>query len=115
MGEIRKYSCFTWERQEDQSGCEVWRLSSVKDIEGFTQFALKNYGGEPNDKSAFSGWRIVSGGPFTAAGGWTNIEDALTDVTPWLVDRYRKEAEMLKAKLGRLIAAIDEFDSVLSA
>lgn len=80
---------FTWERR-DSGGDECWDVILPKDS-GLTNFCVKNYGGKPNDETGFSGWRVVSGGPFTHVGGWTSRMDAIHGAAPWLMAYYKKQ------------------------
>lgn len=95
---------FTWER-EDNGGCENWTLVNDPDLKQ-THWSLKNYGGAPIDSNAFSGWRLVSGGPFTKAGGWKSRDEAMKSVIPWLVEYFEDETTEMLAKMALARAAI---------
>jgi hypothetical protein len=99
---------FTWRREDSSNGEECWELVRP---EGLTYFCVKNYGGEPNANSGFSGWRLVSGGPFTEAGGWTSRGDAMSGVVPFLIEYYRYQAASRMAEAERLEAAVSAFIS----
>lgn len=108
---------FTWVK-EDASKREykeeVWALKRITDHQ--TYFVLKNYGGKPNDESAFSGWRLVSGGPFTSAGGWDNLQDAVHEVTPFLIGYLNEQASRKLAEAKQVIKELEAFQlSVVSA
>lgn len=100
-----KVGPFTWTR-EDNGDCECWELVTPKET-GLTYFCLKNYGGKPNNSSGFTGWRLVSGGPFTNAGGWTSRENAMHGVIPFLLNYYREQAARLIAKAQRINRAMN--------
>ena len=91
---------------------EVWELQRP---DGFTSFCLKNYGGKPNDRTGFSGIRLVSGGPFCTAGGWTEFDKAFVEVVPWLTAYYQDEAKKLLEKANRMIQFATNFSDVVSA
>ena len=99
---------FTWERQERESGCEVWNLLRPEGVE-MTYFCLKNYGGQPGP--GFNGWKLVSGGPFDSAGAYSSLEEAIDGVTPYLVGRYIAEANQARKRAERLIAVVENFTS----
>jgi len=84
---------FTWDvRISDKDrDRETWMLQLP--APGMTVFYVKNYGGDPDPKTAFSGWRVGSGGPFTSWGGWTSRDDALRGATPKLIEYYLKEID----------------------
>lgn len=99
-----KVGPLTWKRDKD-SDEECWDVVIPKDC-GIPSFCVKNYGGKPNNSSAFSGWRVVGGGPFTAAGGWTSREDAMRGAAPFLLNYYRENAESLAAEAKRRQVAL---------
>jgi hypothetical protein len=106
-----KVGPFEWVRRDDTRE-ESWDLVQPKDA-GLTHWAVKNYGGKPNDASGFSGWRLVSGGPFTSAGGWTTREDAMYGVIPWLMKRFREDLKAKLEKCDQLKAALTAFEAEL--
>lgn len=87
MQKISAYG-FTWQYRES-GGQECWEIV-LPDGTGLPHFAVKNYGNTSNTKSGFSGWRVVSGGPFTQAGGWTTRDDAMKGAAPWIRNYYRE-------------------------
>lgn len=120
---ITKVECgpFTWvkrpidvrvDRSHPQE--EVWEVQTPTDI-GMTSFVVKNYGGKPSNKCAFTGWRLVSGGPFSQVGGWTNRDDAIIGVTPFLIKFYRERAADLIAKANKIIQVVSNFNDSVSA
>lgn len=90
MNKTIKHGPFLWVRR-DSGGSECWDVEMPKNI-GLTFFCVKNYGGEPVSSDAFSGWRVVSGGPITSVGGWTSRDAAIAGATPYLIARYAQEA-----------------------
>lgn len=90
---------FTWEKREDATD-ETWEL--VRDPEAdLTYFVVKNYGGEPGP--GFKGWKLVSGGPFDAAGAWSSRDEAMAGVVPFLLEWYERQvAELLLELEARL-------------
>jgi hypothetical protein len=81
---------FTWERA-DHDEHECWVLVRPLDLH-MTFFVLKDYGNSRYCGSdSFSGWRVVSGGPFTNAGKWSSREEAMQGVVPWLTEWYERE------------------------
>lgn len=94
--------------REDSGGSEAWEVATPK-VDGLPCFRVKNYGGKPNDANPFSGWRIVGGGPFTEAGGWTTRNAAIRNATPWLLRYYHNNATEQKAKLEATLAALDQW------
>lgn len=106
-----KVGPFEWVRRDDGRD-EAWDLVPPKGLRP-TYWCVKNYGGTPNEESGFSGWRLVSGGPFTTVGGWTTREDAMRGVVPWLLNHYctelqnrLKEAERAKIVVTALLTNI---------
>lgn len=101
---------FTWIKRADQSECEVWELEREKDA-GLTHFVIKNYGGEPG--SGFSGWKLVSGGPFDSAGAYASREEAMVGVVPFLIEWYANEiVELMDKATGRIIALKRFFETM---
>lgn len=94
--------------RNDSGGCECWDVVLPDNLR-LTRFGVKNYGGEPNDLSGFTGWRVVSGGPFTNAGGWSSRDAAICGATPWLIDYYRKQAAEAMAEAATLMNATAAF------
>lgn len=111
-GDRIKRGPFTWERK-DNGDDECWNLVTRPDLPT-THWSVKNYGGKPDPENSFSGWRLVSGGPFTRVGGWTTREDAIAGVTPWLIERYKTEAKELAAKAQRTLKAIAKLKKELA-
>lgn len=99
---------FVWKRRDDGDSAECWDLVLPKGA-GLTIFCLKNYGGRLNDLNAFSGWRLVSGGPFTDAGGWASRAQAMAGVVSYLVDHYTGEVRVKMKELKRRQAIINKF------
>lgn len=98
--ETMKVGPFTW-RRDDHGEDEAWELVLPKNLR-VTYFCVKNYGGQPTNES-FSGWRLVSGGPFAHVGGWTNRYDAMKGVIKFLIGFYRKEAKKRLTKARRIM------------
>lgn len=96
-----KHGPLTFVRRDNDGNAECWDVLLPKDL-GLPHFGIKNYGGEPSDDNAFSGWRVVSGGPFTRAGGWGTRDKAIEGATPWLVAYYKREATEAMAKAERI-------------
>jgi hypothetical protein len=104
---------FTFERDtRDADRGESWNVKLPKGVE-LTRFCVKNYGGKPSNGNAFSGWRVVSGGPFTDAGGWTTRDDAIAGATPWLIAYYQDDAEQRHAEAVRTLKALKRFLGVI--
>lgn len=103
-----KVGPFTWERSDDDSGEECWNLVLPEGV-GITFFCVKNYGGIPTDGNGFSGWRLVSGGPFSQAGGWTTREAAMRGVIPYLLRRYRREVKRKREELKTYQKTLGKF------
>lgn len=107
-----KVGPFTWERlddkeENDRARQECWELVVPEDS-GLSFFYVKNYGGAPS-ASAFSGWRLGSGGPFTQAGGWTSRTEAMKGAVPFLIKFFRAEAERKMKGALRTKAVLDAF------
>jgi hypothetical protein len=96
---------FTWKHDSRGGPDEVWELVIDPDA-CLTRFCVKNYGGEPNDENPFSGWRLVSGGPFRTVGGWTSRDAAIRGVTCWLIGYIRRDAETKAETLRKQLAAL---------
>lgn len=94
--------------RRDEARDETWEVKMPEGVR-LTIFCVKNYGGAPNDSTGFSGWRIVSGGPFTDAGGWTTRDAAILGATPWLMKYYRKNAKEMKRAAEAHLAAINKW------
>jgi hypothetical protein len=107
-----KVGPFTWERR-DNGDSEAWDLVQPKGVP-LTHWAVKNYGGDPNDSSGFSGWRLVSGGPFVTAGGWTSREDAMLGVIPYLMARLRGDLKNRLEECTRVKATLTSFEKALN-
>lgn len=115
-----KHGPFTWVKRlpvETVSGStdEVWRLQHPEELErivGLTSFAVKNYGGEPGP--GFKGWKLVSGGPFDAAGSYDNLEAAIKGVTPYVVAFYRRQAVAKLKEAEQIILMISAFGENLA-
>lgn len=110
---VIKHGGFTWVR-DDQGDCECWDVR-LPERAGLPYFCVKNYGGTPSDSSGFTGWRVVGGGPFTDAGGWTSRDAAIKGAAPWLRKYYRScirqkivEARRTKALLEKFFKEIDK-------
>lgn len=99
---------FTWKRRDGGDKAECWDLVQPKGAD-LTFFCLKNYGGRPTGQNAFSGWRLVSGGPFTDAGGWTSRQQAMADVAPYLIAYYKNEARVKMKAAKRQLAMVNKF------
>ena len=107
----RRLGPFTWTRR-DNGGDECWNLVQDQSLR-MTVWSLKNYGGPPG--RGFSGWKLVSGGPFDDAGAWATRDEAMQGVVPFLLEWYRKElreriaaADQLRAALGKLDERLKE-------
>jgi hypothetical protein len=107
-----KVGPFEWKR-DDRSGDECWDLVQPEGAR-LTHWAVKNYGGKPNDRSGFSGWRLVSGGPFCTVGGWTSREEAMLGVIPWLMERLRSDLKDKLDECARMKAALTTFENELN-
>ena len=97
---------FTWRRQEDQRECEVWLLLLPEEVR-MTHFVLKNYGGTPG--CGFNGWKLVSGGPFDAAGSYSTRKKAVEGVTPFLVEYYRVQAAEMVENARKVVKLTKKF------
>ena len=100
--ETKTVKGFTWVREDrvtaDTSERVIWRLLWPVS----THFVLKNYGGKPDDSRSFSGIRLVSGGPFTNAGGWTDYDTAMVEVAPYLTWYIQGEVATAEARAKKL-------------
>lgn len=94
--------------RRDEARDETWGVKTPS-LAGLPCFSVKNYGGKPNEVNAFSGWRVVGGGPFTDAGGWTTRDAAILGATPWLIAFYRRSAKQKKKDLEAMLAAINKW------
>lgn len=94
----------TWVRR-DSGEFEAWDVQAM--VEGFTHFSVKNYGGVPTPTNPFSGWRVVSGGPFLRVGGWLNRDDAILAATPWVMDSYANQAKDMLIRYEIISAALN--------
>lgn len=103
--DLIRHGPFTWVRR-DQGQDETWELKFHEDAK-LAYWCVKNYGGTPEEGNAFSGWRLVSGGPFTDAGGWTNRREAIEGVTPYLreklLKRIQEELDRMEARESILL------------
>lgn len=101
-----KHGPFTWNKQELTSRYteEVWVLERPNTM---TSFVLKNYGGTPGE--GFAGWKLVSGGPFDDAGAYSNLDDAIKGVTPYLIEYYRRQAVELIKNANQMITMVSNF------
>jgi hypothetical protein len=106
MNQVIKVGPFEWRGPEDRGG-ECWDLALPEGLK-MTHWALKNYGGEPNDSTGFSGWRLVSGGPFTRVGGWRSRDEAMIGVVPWLLDYLRNELARRIQEQATMKLALEE-------
>lgn len=108
--QIKKLGPFTWvnttDPREEGFRAECWTLQVDPDMPT-THWCVKNYGGEPGP--GFHGWKLVSGGPFDSAGAYSNLDDAIKGVTPWLIARYKEDAERELAKAEKTLAALKRF------
>lgn len=95
---------FLFERRDSDTQ-ECWDVVFDPDLR-CTHFSLKNYGGKPTETWAFSGWRIVSSGPF--GDGFSTREEAFEKGVPWLIEYYRKEACERAAKAMRQVQLLEE-------
>jgi len=98
MNNTLKHGPLEWSRR-DNGGCETWELISGKELK-LTYFCIQNYGGKPGP--GFSGWKLVSGGPFDDAGAYGSLAAALDGVTPYLINRFREEAATAKTRADEL-------------
>lgn len=103
-----KVGPFTWQR-EDQDKEECWELVMPRELK-LTHFCVKNYGGRPSDGHSFSGWRLVSGGPFNEAGGWTSRDAAMKGVVPYLLKYYRALIKERVESYAALSAAMKQWE-----
>jgi hypothetical protein len=106
-----KVGPFEWERR-DLGGEERWILLNWP---LGTHWCVKNYGGTPNEESGFSGWRLVSGGPFCIAGGWTAREDAMRGVIPFMRKMLEDEIEGARAKVVAIETALRDSGLLLQS
>jgi hypothetical protein len=100
---------FTWVREfNENERNEVWRLVWPEALKGagLTRFVVKNYGGEPGE--GFSGWKLVSGGPFDDAGAYSDLDSALDGVTPWLIVYFRARARQKIDEAHTLIDVLNQ-------
>lgn len=108
---VRTHGPFTW-RKRDNCKDEIWDLD-LPSIAGLTSFSLKNYGGTPGP--GFSGWKLVSGGPFDDAGAFDTFEHAVIDVTDYLIDYYQDQSERMAEQAEKLRAAVTGFNAHVSS
>jgi hypothetical protein len=104
--ETIKVGPFTWKRK-DHDEDECWVLVQPENFPT-THWCLKDYGGEPQPGGGFNGWRLVSGGPFSAAGGWRSRDGAMLGVVPWLVNYYRTQLRYEIEKAKRMADAMEK-------
>lgn len=101
----------TWVRDDEpregsRPGAEVWRVKRPHPELKLTGFCVKNYGGGcVNPDNAFSGWRLVSGGPFTQAGQWGTRAAAIRQSTPFVVAYYQRQAIERRDEAVKILAA----------
>lgn len=115
-----KHGPFTWRKRPpaDHGRSEdVWEMVDRPYDIKMTSFCMKDYGGRPDltGRDAFTGWRLVSGGPFTRVGGWNSFEEALPIITPWLVAYYMEEAQKKIEEANEVIRLVGNFQQVVSA
>ena len=94
-----------WKR-DDSAGYEAWTFAAPSHL-NLTRFCVKNYEGEIKPDEPFSGWRVVSGGPFTSAGQWANRDDAILNATPWIIAYHKKAAKEKIAKAQKVVKALN--------
>ena len=98
----RNVQGFTWEKTDRESnGQPIWKLIwPVK-----CSFVLKDYGPSLlGPDHPFRGICLVSGGPFSSAGRYETMEEAMVGVVPYLTMTLNKEARDTRALLRRLQA-----------
>lgn len=110
MSELKHCGPFTFRKREDARD-ETWDI--INTPKAVAHFCIKNYGGEPKPNEAFSGWRLVSAGPFCDAGGWTNVDDAIKGATPYLIRYYKESAERVIREATEQLIALDAFTTKL--
>jgi hypothetical protein len=118
----------TWKRK-DNAGHECWDCEPPAGL-SLSYFCVKRYSAKPEmhkvdmtfyggtfreEENAFSGWRLVSGGPFTSVGGWSSRDDAIKAATPWLVNYWTAEVAELRARATRIERSLAEFAGKLEA
>jgi hypothetical protein len=104
---------FTWEGPTYHSDNEVWTLVGPIATAIGTRWALKDYGPPTHPGSGFSNWRLVSGGPFRAAGEWFSRDEAMTGVVPYLSQQVRQTLVVRHVEVERLQKALHDADTAL--
>lgn len=101
VGDTRIVAGLTWRQtSRAENGVPIWQL----DLPG-THWVLKDYGPGATIE-AFSGVRLVSGGPVVGAGKWASIDEAMRGAAPYLrEDLTRRAADLMREADARSIAA----------
>src|SRR5258706_14166393 len=105
-----EYGSFTWVRNDDGKE-ESWDLVRIPDLLT-TYWAVKNYGGDPGP--GFTGWKLVSGGPFDEAGAWATRDEAMRGVIPYLLADLRAEVAKKLAEADAALTALTRLQIALS-
>lgn len=106
---------FTWARVWDSKD-ECWDLVKPTSELSGTAFCLKDYGNHHElETNPFSGWRLVSGGPFTQVGRWASFDEAVKAVVPFLTAYYRERVQERLAQAQALATALNELLPTLEA
>lgn len=120
-GEIAEFGPFTWKRRlpTSENRDEAWELTHISGVKrhdmeviGLTFFAVKNYGGTPG--KGFAGWKLVSGGPFDAAGSYDNVNAAIEGVTPYVIEHFTRIAATKQREAKRILSLIADFQPKLT-
>lgn len=90
-------------------GVPIWKL----DLPAGGYWVLKDYG-RHSLTSAFTGVRLVSGGPVVAAGKWDTIPEAMVAVADWLRVQIRADLERRKLGIEASAAAVAATEEAIS-
>jgi hypothetical protein len=112
VGDRKMVAGLPWVQTDRISeGVPIWKLDLREELK--TYFVLKDYGRHDRDESeAFSGVRLVSGGPFTSAGRWFTIDEAMEGVAPYIKALLRERIEDARAEIKQIEDAIAEAEAV---
>lgn len=110
VGQVRVVEGIRWVQTDRTSnGQPIWKL----DLPIGTYFVLKDYG-RKSAIEAFRGVRLVSGGPFTLAGRWVTIEEAMVGIAPWLKERIRQKIAEERGKIADLDRALADTAEIVA-
>lgn len=103
----------TWRQSGLASeGTPIWDL--VLPAEIGLRLCLKDYGRfADGPDSPFSGIRLVGGGPFSGAGHYASIPEAMEGVASFVREMLSDKLDRERAKAAALTAAIEEVEKFL--